>query len=122
VAQDKGEWQILVDEVGNFLISSMTVSFSRSTTQLQRVGHVFGNVHISTVTSDGLHVSRMYVVFGECFMHLVPVRTSSRLLILRCRFTLFKFYIWFTKFWTFCDAFEFILKFVLCKCCLIGVS
>lgn len=57
MAQDKGQWQILVDEVRNLLISSVTVSFSRSGTLLQRVGHVFRNVH-----SDELRVSWMYVV------------------------------------------------------------
>jgi hypothetical protein len=70
VAQDKGQWQILVDEVGNFLISSVTVSFSRSTTLLQRVGHVCGNVHISTVTDFVFHgctwLWRMFYAFGTC--------------------------------------------------------
>jgi hypothetical protein len=55
VAQDKGQWQSLVDDMGNFLISSMTVSFSRSTTLLQGVGHLFGNIHISTVTDFMFH-------------------------------------------------------------------
>jgi hypothetical protein len=53
-ARDKGLWQILVSKMGGFLICSMTISFSRSTL-LIGVGHVFGNVHISTVTDFAFH-------------------------------------------------------------------